>query len=548
MMRLARIGLVVALVGLSPLVTWRADAPVAQAAPPVQAVPGEYIVHYAPGMRDAELDAGLSAVGGRTLDRLPQLNAALVSLPAPEDADALLAMPGVVRVEPNLLRQPSLTPNDPRRTDQWGLGAIHAYDAWDVTRGAGQVIAVLDTGVDLDHPDLAGHLLPGFDYVDDDANPQDTEGHGTHVMGIANALTDNGVGVAGVAWDAQTLPVRIIGPYGASSWDIAQGLSYAADQGAQVVNMSLGGPGWVQMERDAVNYARAREVVIVAAAGNDNSPVASYPASYDHVLSVASVTSSLSRSSFSNFGPFVDIAAPGSSIYSTYYNNTYAYLQGTSMASPHVAGAAALVWSAGGATTAAGVIEALLCSTQDLGAGGRDDYFGWGLVRADNAVSYTPGASCLPSVPHDDFDTARTIDSSLYTDVVDVNYATSWLDDPPPCAGDTFRTVWYTYVPFRDGTLALDTVTSTYDTVLGVYSGTRGDLTQLACNDDHEGGPASAVEVQVQSGQPVYVMVSSREYEGGGGTLTLHSTFQSYIEPGCYPASPGSSVIICTTR
>lgn len=512
---------------------------------------GDYIVHYAAGVSQASANRTITAAGGWVQQNIPQLNAALVSVRSASALNTLQADPNVVYVELNRMRAPAIVPNDPLRSAQWAPDAIHVYDAWNVARGTGEVIAVLDTGADLNHPDLHAHLLAGYDFVDDDSQPMDSAGtntgHGTHVAGITNAVTNNGVGIVGIAWDARTLPVRIISAGGASSFDIAQGIVYATDHGARVINMSLGGPGWVKIERDAVNYAMAHGVVVIAAAGNDSASIPDYPASYDHVVSVASTTESNGRSGFSNYGEFVDIAAPGSAIYSTVYNDSYAYKQGTSMAAPQVAGVAALVWSAGHAASAYDVIDALLCTSQDLGAGGRDDYFGWGLVRADQAVTYVPGAgSCVPRVAHDDFDNARLIHSSLYEDTVDTRYATSWLDDPLPCAGDTFRTVWYQYEPFRNGALALDTVGSTYDTVLAVYTGSRGTLTSVGCNNDDDGAVVSALTVTVAAGKTYYVMVSSRGYEGFGGTLKLNSTFQAFPEPGCYPLN--GSAVLCTSE
>jgi len=235
-------------------------------------------------------------------------------------------------------------------------------------------------------------------------------------------------------------------------------------------------------------------------------------------------------------------------ILSTLYNDDYGSLAGTSMAAPHVAGVAALVWSSGHATTPQQVVEALLCTTHDLGTAGRDNYYGWGLLQADTAVNYIPGTNaCLPTVPHDDFDTPRMITPQPYTDIVDTASATSWEDDPAACAGDKFRTVWYRFTPTADGTLHLDTLGSTYDTVLAVYTGARGSLVSLGCNDNTS-GTASALDITLAAGQSYSVGVSSREYEGGGGTLTLHASFETFPPPGCYPVSETVPIIVCTTK
>lgn len=528
--------------------------PAAEAAatvPGPQRIPGEYIVHYTPGTSPEAVESLVAEYGGRVLQRLDAIHAVVISLPGGEAATTMQAESGL-DLEPNLLRQPMLTPNDPSLGNQWAFNNMHAYAAWDVTTGSPDVVlGILDTGVDLNHPDLNDHLLAGYDFVDGDTVPQDTAGHGTHVAGIANAESNNGLGVAGVAWDARMLPVRIIGPFGATSANIANGLIYAADNGVKIVNMSLGGAGWVQVERDAVNYAAARGVVIFASAGNDGATTnfVNYPASYDHVISVANTTNLNQRASSSSYNEFVDIAAPGSVIYSTYYDDTYTYLSGTSMASPNAAGVAALVWSAGLADTAGEVTRAVLCSTLDLGATGRDDFYGYGLAQADLAVAYNPGstATCLPSVPHDDFDAARPIGSASYTDTVSTRDATSWEDDPAMCAGTGSRTVWYRYNAVSDGTLTLDTVGSTYDTVMAAYTGSRGNLAELGCNND-TAGSASRLEFSVQAGTTYYVMVSSLGHAGHGGTLTLHAAFNLYPPAGCYPVEPGSSTVVCVSN
>jgi hypothetical protein len=302
-----------------------------------------------------------------------------------------------------------------------------------------------------------------------------------------------------------------------------------------------------------VNYAAAHGVVVVAAAGNNSNATVTYPASYDHVISVGSTTRLNQRAPYSNFNPYVDIAAPGGAnsgsasqdIYSTTLDNNYGLMAGTSMASPQVAGVAALVWSAGHATTAPQVAEALLCSALDLGTVGRDESYGYGLVQADAAVNYVPGtANCLPNIPHDDFDSPLVISGPNYTDSLDATHATSWLDDPMPCAGDTSRTVWYRYSASAAGMLSLDTFGSTYNTVLSVYTGSRGSLTQIYCNNDASvQTEASALQFPVQPGQTFSIMVSSTAHEGDEGTLALHANLSKV--QGCYTVEGNPPMVIC---
>lgn len=523
-------------------------------APPAlgpQLVPDTYILSYLPGTPGARLNDVIRAQGGVVIRAILPLNAVVVRLPAGGSPAALLAAPEIAHVEPDLYRYAAIVPDDTRVGEQWALNAIDAFDAWTLSRGTGQVIAVLDTGVALTHSDLNDHLLAGYDFVGDDTVPApdpaaSNAAHGTHVHGIANAETDNARGIAGVAWDARSLHLRIIGPLGATASDIAAGIVYATDHGADVINLSLAGPGWVRLERDAVNYAAARGVILVAAAGNENTTAPYYPASYDHVLSVAATGMANGRASFSNRGFFIDLAAPGSAILSTIYPSGYDTKSGTSMAAPHVAGAAALVRARGAATTPAQVAAALLCTALDLGAAGRDNDYGWGLLQADGAVRYVPaGTSCLPAVPHDDLDTARVIAANTFEDVVDTTYATSWTDDPRPCSSEGFRTVWYQITPHVNAVLTLDTQGSSYDTVLALYKGVRGSLQQVACNNDFD-GLTSWISAPVLANETYSILVSSRCYEDPlcRGTLHLTAHLDYQLSLGCQPA-PTGNMIIC---
>ena len=315
-------------------------------------------------------------------------------------------------------------PNDPLWPRQWGMRKIRLPEAWSLTTGSPEVvIAMIDSGVQTDHPDLAAKLWtnPGeipANQVDDDgngkvddiqgwhyfhmwngssyvamenANVRDDFGHGTHTAGIAAAVTDNGVGVAGAAWGARIMPVKVLDQYG-SGWysDIAAGIVYAADNGARVLNLSLGGPEDSQTLRSGVDYALSRGALVIAAAGNTASAVL-YPAAYAPVLAVSATDANDGWASFSNYGPQVDLAAPGVDIFSTWYRTNYFTKSGTSMAAPHVAGAAALLWSRWPDLTAGEVITALIETASDAGAPGFDPYTGWGRVDAFRALlSFEP--------------------------------------------------------------------------------------------------------------------------------------------------------------
>jgi subtilisin family serine protease len=281
---------------------------------------------------------------------------------------ALNADPNVEYAEPNYIVRTAVTPDDPYYFQQWGLTQIGAEAAWDIEQGATTMtIAVLDTGLDLDHPDLTGRLwvnpgetpgdgadndnndyvddVNGWNFVEDNNTPQDDSGHGTHVTGIAAANGNNSVGVAGVDWNVRIMPLRILNAGGAGTHaDAAAALVYAADKGAQVINMSFGAYADSQTLRDAVAYA-AQTALLVGAAGNNNRTDLFYPAAYPQVLAVAATGAGDVKATFSNYGDWVDISAPGVTIWSTVYDDGYVGWSGTSMAAPFIAGAASLVWA-----------------------------------------------------------------------------------------------------------------------------------------------------------------------------------------------------------
>jgi|GEM_PF-2016225 len=323
----------------------------------------------------------------------------------------------------NFILRPTLVPDDQYYGNQWEWENIHAEAAWDNGSGSGVIVAVVDTGADLSHPDLQANLVPGYDFVRDvanagdgdglDPNPQQTNSgnHGTHVAGTIAAVTNNNRGVAGLAWGAKVMPLRAMGNEGGTEYDVGQAVRFAAgldnDSGtlpttpARVVNMSLGGPENSRWFQRTVYDAVRAGTVIVAASGNDNSSAPSYPAAYDHVVSVASTTSSNNKSGFSNYGPTIDVAAPGSQILSTWGGGGYNIISGTSMACPHAAAWVALMLGTNPALTAAD-IEAIIANEDvftDLGQAGRDDYFGYGLIDAQKAVAvasaYSAGAAVV---------------------------------------------------------------------------------------------------------------------------------------------------------
>ena len=294
--------------------------------------------------------------------------------------------------------------NDPYRSEQWALDALGAERLWTVSRGARQIVAVIDSGVDGTHPDLVGQVLGGVDYVDVGGTGwTDPYGHGTHVAGIIAAVAGNGIGIAGLAPDARILPVRALDADG-GGWesDIAKGLIWAADHGATVINCSLGGPDAADAVRVAVAYAVTRGAVVVAAAGNErgqgNPP--SYPAAFalPGELGVAATTSARVSARYSDTGSYISLAAPGDAILST-LDASYSKLSGTSMAAPYVSAAVALVRAVAPALGPIDVTRVLTNTADDLETPGRDDATGAGLIDPLRAVELCAQGECPLAVP-----------------------------------------------------------------------------------------------------------------------------------------------------
>ncbi len=291
-------------------------------------------------------------------------------------------------------------PNDPLFDQQWALTKIEATGAWKVSSGDRVTIAVIDSGIDLDHPEFASRILDGYNFVGDDTAVDDDYGHGTQVAGVAAAATNNDTGIAGLAWAANILPVKVLDGRGQGvSSDLTCALYWVAEKGADIVNISIISFGPSLGMQSAVNYAANEGVLIFAAAGNlfeEGNPV-TYPAAHNGVIAVAASDREDDHAWFSSAGSFIDIAAPGVSIYSPFppSHDEYRAVYGTSLATPHGAGLAALVLSAAPSLSSAQVEEIIKQSAVDLGDAGQDDKFGHGRIDATAAMLLT--MSSLPS-------------------------------------------------------------------------------------------------------------------------------------------------------
>jgi thermitase len=354
---------------LAVLVLAGALTPVAPAAARADDAPVSLVV----GLR-----AGGDVVGGLAehvdvLAAEPLPGAITVDVPAGQVAEAtaeLRADPAVAYVEPDHVATAAVAPRDPAYRSQWGVTRTRVDRAWDLTRGvSGVTVAVVDTGVRA-LPDLAPRLLRGYDFVNDDADANDDNGHGTMTAGVLAATGDNGVGVAGVCWACRILPVKVLGANGSGSYsDIAQGIRYAADRGADIINLSLGGSADSRLLTDAVTYAAGKGALVIAAAGNDGSSARHYPAAIPSVLAVGASTSTDGRYSWSNHGSaWVDLAAPGCNPAQT-RSGTVGSFCGTSSATPFAAGVAALLASQSPTPDAASVRRALTASATPIAGG-----------------------------------------------------------------------------------------------------------------------------------------------------------------------------------
>src|SRR3990170_1352443 len=378
-----------------------------------QRVPGRILVKFKESTPQNIVDERLSELNVRISARINKLNVLVLNVPeSQEDAiiSAFSKIPNVEFAEPDFVATALATTNDPSLSTQWGMFKVQAANssgpsAWDITTGSASVkTAILDTGIDQDHPDLSAKIVANQNFTTS-PTVDDLYGHGTHVGGIAAAVTNNSVGVAGLCYNSSLMNVKVLDDTGSGyySW-IANGITWATDNGAKVINMSLGGSSGSSTLQNAVNYAVANGVVVVAAAGNSGNPSRTYPAYYSNVIATAATDSNDAKASWSSYGSWVDVAAPGVNIYSTFPNHpyqinkalSYDFGSGTSMATPHVAGLAALVWATGICSTNT-CVRAEIENNADA-ISGTGTYWTYGRINAYKSVGgSTPSPTPTPT-------------------------------------------------------------------------------------------------------------------------------------------------------
>ncbi|MEJ2201572.1 MAG: S8 family serine peptidase [Desulfuromonadaceae bacterium] len=349
-------------------------------------VPGELLVQFEVGLPKAAMAGEMQRHGASVVESLPRIRVHRLKVNEANREQVKAALshnPHVTFVEDNFIAFSSYIPNDTSFANQWHLPKISAPEGWDISTGSSLVpIAIIDSGVDSSHPDLAGKLISGYNFLGGNTDTSDVLGHGTAVAGSAAASSNNSLGVAGVAWDNPIMPLVVLDASDyASYYNIASAIIYAVDNGAKVINISIGGSSSSSTLQYAVDYAWNNGAVIFASAMNYGTSTPYYPAACNHVLAVSATDKNDAKASFSNYGSWIDIAAPGYYIYTTNRGGGYGYWNGTSFSSPIAAGLAGLIWSVNPLLTNEEVVNLLQNNADDLGAAGFDELFGYGRIN-----------------------------------------------------------------------------------------------------------------------------------------------------------------------
>lgn len=340
-------------------------------------VKGELLIQLTPGAARNTIEQTLDNIGAEVVEELPQIQVKRIKVPEHAlDAlkTALSHNPNISFVEENFIAEGSTDPNDEKYPSQWHHVTLMSSLSWDYQTGSTDMpIAIIDSGVDADHPDLVEKLIPGYNFLAQNTNTQDVLGHGTAVAGSAAAATNNGIGVAGMAWQNPVMPLVVLDSSNYATYaNIAAAILYAVDHGVKIINISIGGSSYSSTLEYAVNYAWDHNALVFACAHNYSTDTPYYPAACTHAVAVAATDAGDNLASFSNYGSWITLSAPGTSILTTNNGGGYGYWNGTSFASPIAAGAAALAWSANPELTNEQILQVLTASADDLGASGFD--------------------------------------------------------------------------------------------------------------------------------------------------------------------------------
>ena len=476
-------------------------------------VPGEILVKFKRGVPESVIDKINTGNSAFILQR-SRWGHMRIGIPKGKAISDMVQVysrnPNVEYAQPNSICQAVMSPNDPFYSLQWHLdnpeyGGINMESAWNLSAGTGVAVAVLDTGVAYENydddgdgnydywlaPDLANtNFVPGYDFINNDSHPNDDESHGTHVTGTIAQSTNNWLGVAGVAFNASIMPVKVLDAGGSgTAFTVADGIYFAADNGADVINMSLAWPYFRggmydpgPVVHDAVTYAYNEGVTIVAAAGNDGEYEVAYPAAYDECIAVGATQYDEALAPYTNVGLALELTAPGGNLYldqnndgygdgvlqQTFNPNTgnpsdfgYWFFQGTSMATPHVAGVAALVIAAG-VSGPDNVRQVLQSTAEDHGSADWDPHYGWGIVDAYAALA-SIGPPNVPPVaeaggPYSgDEGSAISFDASASSDIdgTITSYEWDWDNDGTYDDSTTTATITHTWYDDYSGTIGL---------------------------------------------------------------------------------------------
>lgn len=409
-----------------PMTSFAADTPQANS-PGGTHAKGRILVMPRAGLPDAEFAKILRPHGGKAR-AIGGTGVYIVDLPSNASEQAVAALlahnPHVKFAELDRRIAPGLAINDPYAGSEWHLAKIGAMTAWDSTQGSGVIIAILDSGVDGTHPDLAANLVAGWNFYDNNSNTTDVYGHGTAVAGTAAAVTNNGTGVASVAGGAKIMPIRISDTTGYAYWStVAQGVTWAADHGAKVANLSYVGAAASSSVQSAAQYMKNKGGLVVVAAGNNGVNENITPTTT--LIPVSATDSNDQITSWSSYGSFVAVSAPGLGIWTTTNGGGYGQWWGTSFASPVTSGVVALIMAAKPILSAAQVENILYSTAVDLGAAGRDVYYGYGRVNAAGAVAAALGAAAVPDTTPPIGSITDPLGSATVSGVATVNVSAS---------------------------------------------------------------------------------------------------------------------------